>query len=487
MLCVVSPVKSQHYGPLGHGYYAGIHAARVNPALTAYSGYDLHMNIVGAWVNVNNNYLRLKMPYSAYKLIDNGMAPEYKTVNGNPYFDTSWIAERLNGRKKFMSAGTQIYGPSIMMKMRGFTVGLITDVNATARAAGISEALAHAIVKDFSINRNAFQYFHFDPTNPNQVFKMPKATVSANSWVSVGLSASYAIPQLWKKQLLIGMTVKRVWGIGGGYAQVGDMKIQQLNRTTIQLDNTNMHYGLYQGAGSGSGADLGVAWVYHKPDYKQNGYYRSHHKAYIYKFGLSIMDIGSIRYRKAQTTDIVNNSTVTWDVQDEKSKFFGMDPSVAGLNGFLKGEIPNITTQQGELIVGLPTRLVLSCDYMLKPKFFVNAQMVQSLRSRYGIHARYQSFLMVAPRYETPYFEVSTPLAMEYDYRSFRAGAMVRVGVFYIGTNSLVSFFNTKNSRDADLYFGFTISALSGSRSAMKLQKFIDSKNLKKVDSCHKM
>jgi len=60
--------------------------------------------------------------------------------------------------------------------------------------------------------------------------------------------------------------------------------------------------------------------VYHKPDYKQNGYYRSHHKQYIYKFGLSIMDIGAIRYRKADTRQILNASPQIWDMQNDKNR-----------------------------------------------------------------------------------------------------------------------------------------------------------------------
>jgi hypothetical protein len=488
MVFVISAqLQAQHYGPLGHGYYAGIHAARVNPALTAYSAYDIHFNIIGGWVNANNSYLKLSLPYSAYKFIDNGMAPQYKTENGNPTFDTSWIKERINGNNKFLAAGAQVYGPSVMLKFKGVTVGLLTDVNVSARASGISEPLAHAILKDMSINRNAYQYFNFDANNTNKTYTIPKATVSVNSWVSTGINVSYAIPQIWKKQLLIGITAKRVWGIGGGYAQVGEMNFTQPTREKIILDQTSIKYGTYTGSGSGSGVDLGLGWVYHKPDYKQNGYYRSHHKQYIYKFGLSVMDIGAIRYRKAETRQILNAAPQVWDMQNERDRFLTMDYSINGLDNILKTELSTLEANKGELMVGLPTRLVFSVDYMLKKQFFINTQWVQSLRSRYSIHARYQSFLMVAPRYETPFFEVSLPLALEYDYRSFRAGAMVRVGWFYIGTNSLMSLLNTKQVRDADLYLGVAISALTGSRSALKMQKFIESRSVKKVDSCHKM
>ena len=61
---------------------------------------------------------------------------------------------------------------------------------------------------------------------------------------------------------------------------------------------------------------------------------------------------------------------------------------------------------------------------------------------------------MVAPRIEYRYFEVSLPAYLTYDYRAFRMGIAFRVGPLYFGSNSIYSFINTKNVRDADVFIG---------------------------------
>jgi hypothetical protein len=106
------PLKSQHFAPIAVGKYSGVHAAKLNPALTAYTPYKWHVNIVGVWANVNNNYMSLQLPYSAYHLPFNTMPDEYKTVNGNARFDSSFLYEDLNRKRKFAGVGAMAYLPS---------------------------------------------------------------------------------------------------------------------------------------------------------------------------------------------------------------------------------------------------------------------------------------------------------------------------------------------------------------------------------------
>jgi hypothetical protein len=140
-------------------------------------------------------------------------------------------------------------------------------------------------------------------------------------------------------------------------------------------------------------------------------------------------------------------------------------------------------------IIGLPTRFVASVDYQYSKNVFINYQVVQSLRGRYTKHARYQSYAMIAPRYEKEKWEISVPVLLEYDYRSLRAGFALRAGCFYIGSNSVLNFLYTKNVRDADIYFGFTIAQLKGSRNDwfIKRRKEASEQKDNKKPDCEKM
>lgn len=451
-------LHAQHFGPIANGHYSGVHATKINPALTAYSAYNWHINLIGAWGNVNNNYLSLHLPYSIYRLRNNSLPDKYKDENGQPTFDTSWLHEHINGFNKHAAAGAMIYGPSFTVKIKNFHVGLVTEATGLARISGLSENLAHAFFKELDTARNAFQYFKFD--NKNNI-SIHKTTLSANAWMAVGANVSYAIPLEWKKQLLVGATLKRVRGFGGGYMQYGDMIAHKVNGDSFTLNKTNIHYAQYGNNGRGTGLDLGIAYVFHKPEYYQAGGYRDKHTQYLFKMGFSILDIGSIRYKDATTATIINNRTVGWNTADKRAQFENQTPGTDLLDA-LTNEIPNYKTSQKTERIGLPTRMAFTLDYQIKPHWFLNGTVVQSMRGRYSKHARHQSYMMVAPRYETDFFEFSLPVFMEYDYRSLRAGASLRLGPLYLGTNSLLTLIRAKGMRDADFYIGITLSDIPG-------------------------
>jgi hypothetical protein len=106
--------------------------------------------------------------------------------------------------------------------------------------------------------------------------------------------------------------------------------------------------------------------------------------------------------------------------------------------------------------------MAITADYQFKKHWYINGTWLQSMRGRYSKHARHQSYLMIAPRYEVDFFEFSLPVFMEYDYRSLRAGASLRLGPLYLGTNSLLTMIRAKGMRDADFYIGITLSDIPG-------------------------
>ena len=96
---------------------------------------------------------------------------------------------------------------------------------------------------------------------------------------------------------------------------------------------------------------------------------------------------------------------------------------------------------------------------------------------------RYQSYLMVSPRWEYRFFEFSLPLALEYDYRSLRMGTSLRFGPLYLGTNSLMNFINTQNVKDADFFIGIAFGNLEafsfGKQARKKISHLLKGKSRK--------
>lgn len=482
-----SAIQAQHFAPIAVGNYSGVHAAKINPALTANTPYKWHLNIIGAWANVNNNYINLQLPYSAYHTVFNTMPDQYKTVNGNPRFDSAFLYEDLNRKRKFVGVGAMAYMPSILIQYKKLHIGWLNDAVVLGRATGINEPLAYALRRELSYNKRAFNYFILDKNNN---FNLDRSSVNANAYISSGINLSFSQDLPWKQKMMFGATIKKVWGLGGAYFKWDDMQIHKVRTNVLELSKTNIHYALYQERGHGAGLDLGWGMVYHKPDYKQNGDYLKKHKQYRYKFGLSLLDLGSVRYDNVQATDIVNANTTTWDATGFRDQFVGVTPDVdlTPLNNAFK-TMSGYSTDTRTETIGLPTRFIASVDYQYSKRVFIQYQLMQSLRGRFTQHMRYQSYAMVAPRYEKQKWEVSMPILLEYDYRSLRAGFSLRAGCFYIGSNSALNFLYTRNVRDADIYFGFTIAQLKGTKNDWFIKKRKDAaeqRDNKKPD-CEKM
>ena len=70
--------------------------------------------------------------------------------------------------------------------------------------------------------------------------------------------------------------------------------------------------------------------------------------------------------------------------------------------------------------------------------------------------------MMIGPRYESDLFAFTLPVMLEYDYRSLRPAASMRIGPIYFGTNSLISAVRTKNVKDLDYFIGINFGDIPG-------------------------
>lgn len=460
LICLVFAAKldAQNFAPVATGNYSGIHGAKLNPALPAHMKYTWHVNLVGGWVNFNNNYVSSRLPFSGYRFINNKFPAQYTNTDGSLRFDTNWIREHLNGKSKHFAGGAMIYGPSFTIKIKKFSIGAVSEFTALGRLAGLDEKLAHAAFKGFDTARGAASLFNLSPNGTNTIHR---TAMQYSSYLAIGINAAYSIPIKWNRTVIVGITPKKIWGYGGTYFHSDKITATTVNGDSVRLDKTNITFMDFTHSGKGSGVDLGGVYIFKRPEFKQPGEYGKNHTLYQYKFGFSLMDIGRVKYKDAEVTTIANNNPIGYNVEREKAKYQNQSVSVNSINTVIR-DLPNYSQTVEDVKIGLPTRLVLFTDYMVKPRWFVNAQLVQSLRSRYKKNMRVQSYLAIAPRYERDWFEVSVPMSLMYDYRAFRMGAAFRVGPLYFGSNSLLSVFSTRRTRDYDFFIGLAFGNFPG-------------------------
>ncbi len=449
---LTTQMAAQYHTQVGLGNYGAVHSFYINPSLSAYSAYNWQLHLAGGWANVNNNYLSLQTPYSLYRL-PNNVPRAYQTESGNPRFDKSWLRERINGRDKVAALGLDAYGPALSFKLKNWHLGFLTEGSVNVRLNDLPESLAHAVFKELDSAQGAFSLF-----NPSGNNVIGPFSVTGNSRAALGFNISKSFKLDWNRQVLGGITIKKVWGFQGFHMSSTGMSSQQINQDSVLISPTNiqmLEYGSQPG--HGWGIDIGATYIFHKKDFKRHGEYAKKHTKYFAKLGFSIMDIGSVKYTDAtyRTVDVRTSTGVNLN-----KTYTGTSDYQQALDSFMRA-FGTYTVSNGNAIIGLPTRAVISADMQMQKYIYVSAVISQSFRNQKSEHARYQSFLMVSPRYERRFFEFSLPLLLEYDYRSLRMGASLRFGPFYIGTNSLMSFVNTRKMNDADIFAGIVLSNLS--------------------------
>lgn len=476
VLCFVffTKLNGQHISSIGVSNYARSQSMFLSPSLSGYSPYKWHVNLVGVWANVNNNYLSLRTPYSLYRL-PNRVPEQYKTAEGNLIFEENWIQENLNGRNKNASAAVSVFGPSFSLDIGRLSVGMLSSAHVGARVVNLSENVAHAIYNEFDSAQGAFDLFNpLSSGRPNQVDPF---TIAAHSHANVGLNLAYKIPLKWDRQIIPGVSIKRAFGSQGMALQTEQMELETDGQDSVFFNPTAVSL-LYYGEGETARSwayDVGLTYVFHKKEFKRSGPYTLNKTRYHSKITFAILDIGSFNYKDAytataQVSQRIGFHTDSFDLEIDENNYARV------LDSFFN-EYGTYTESTGNQRVGMPTRMVISSDFQLRKHFFISATWTQSLRSRRSIHMRQQSTLMLAPRWEHPYFEVSTPLLWAYDYRSLRLGLSARLGPLYLGTNSLLPFLYTRGFRDADVFVGIAF----GNLRDFGVRKWLDERKEKRV------
>ncbi len=212
--------------------------------------------------------------------------------------------------------------------------------------------------------------------------------------------------------------------------------------------------GTLKNRGNGFSTDIGVQYYLNRNDNFYNPCSKSKDdKPYDVKLGVSIIDLGYIRYNNEARTFKFNDVGTVWSGFDTV-KFNGIGYTDTILaNQFLGA--PNLSLDKYGFTMFTPAAISIQADICFKPRLFVNFSLVQ----RIGFSKREikrSNEIAIIPRYETRRFEVALPISL-YDYFRPRVGLAFRYGSFTLGTDMLGPFIGITNTYGADIYLGITI------------------------------
>ncbi len=448
---LIAPGLSGQEAPgITQGNFAGSASVRINPAnmLQSKLYFDLHLITAGAFGQNNFAYIP-HQDFNLNPLLQNTeQLPVYPQTESNfLYYD--------NSRRKSGSAITNNYGLAAFLQTGDHAFAFHT----AARAYNSFDRLP------YEIPVLGVQSLSYEPLQ-NVRFEDYDFDIASLAWGEIGLSYAYAFSKYANEHWTAGITAKYLMGYGGMFASVQNVDYMVLDRRTINFFDLNADFGFALPVdytnndfpdggptfkGSGFGVDMGLTYTLRKEGYQKFNNQRiceQTYKDYFWRFGISILDFGSISFKNNAQLHNFRDVNTIWENLDNLA-YSNLNDLMDTLSFQLMGAA-GASYAGDNFSIGLPTALSVQFDYHYKRNWYFNAMIIHPVQIwKYSVRRPAQ--IAVTPRYETDWFEAMLPLSL-YEYRLPRIGAAVRLGFLTIGTERLGTLFGVADINGMDVY-----------------------------------
>ena len=171
---------------------------------------------------------------------------------------------------------------------------------------------------------------------------------------------------------------------------------------------------------------------------------------YQYKIGVSLLDLGYIRFKEGARTAVLPDTASVSDLEDVDEEVLGVD--------------------KDRFTALLPSALSIQGDYMFYERFYVNATIVQRLNIRNTFGAERTNFFSISPRFESSWISASLPFSLA-NYETPQLGLYVRLRSIAVGTDHLSPLIIKGDIRAASIYFYLNLPIQNSPRCRYKAAK----------------
>lgn len=434
--------------------YAGSRGLAINPSLmtTSYVFADFGVN-VGASATNNFAYLYAKDYYNLLR--GNALSDYY--VNGVRY-DFGFL---MNRKPKNVYEAADATVLSAMYNPNGkIAFGLFVNNRVYTSGTKIPwEILEAAVV---GIENGDYIGKQYDSKN---------AKIGLMAWSEVGLSYSMTVFDRFSSKFDAGVTMKGLLGYGGVALNLNQINKDIVDKSVSVIHSLDMNaamavpvdYGAkFDGGqifnmdepvkGMGLGFDIGFTYTQKKDDKEYNKVARPctfSKIRYIWRLGVSLLDVGAVRFDKnAKVYRFNSDNDKVFDV----SRLEGVESFDAMMDTMCLMFYDDVSEADAgnKFVIGLPTALSVQFDYNIWKNFYVNATVVQPFRLfEYSVKRSAQ--VVVEPRYETTFFDFSLPVTF-YNYERLIVGMEARLFFLTVGTQNIMNFLGVGKSFGLDIY-----------------------------------
>jgi outer membrane protein OmpA-like peptidoglycan-associated protein len=442
---------SQEYMPFTQSNYAGVSGIMLQPASIADSRYKFDMVIFGINGQVSNNYLSLQRK-GLFK---------FSQLDDSLYWD-QYLKRHENGKDKTGLAAISAFLPSFMVNINdksafAFTITSREIVNLD----NVTEDLATFLAEDFD----------YEPLL-NKTITNKNVSIKSHAWTELGLTFAQVIPLKSEVHFLKGgITLKYLQGIASGYVNSPEFSFRVdrpagTNPDILSIYNSRLNYGLagnFDNANSdpfdfisdpGFGMNIGFVYEYRPNinDHKYNmdgreGMQRPDEDKYLLRIGVSLVDLGSIKYSKMFNSQDFTANIINWQLSQIHIK------NPEDLNDTLKNRFNFKENVSESFRMSLPTALNISVDYRMAKDLYLNFSPYISLRNATALNTKthYYSTFSLTPRYDQKWFGAAIPIQVD-QFGRLRTGLALRMGPIWIGTNTGISAILGSKTYNIDAY-----------------------------------
>jgi len=324
------------------------------------------------------------------------------------------------------------------------------------------------------LSKQGIEEIHFDALL-KQTFDGSGYSVDAMGWSELNFSYAAVLPLMPDKKnhfFKMGVTLKTLQGRYSAYNYGKDITYQFENSDTLTLINSSVKYGhtdnleikpftfVNDGIQSwGFGGEFGVVYEF-RPEYEKmqtkdetgNWVERKDMNKYKLKAGLSLMDLGSIKFKKDPDSYDFTADVYKWNLYPLSVN------TIQEWDDTLNNRWPTIDPDNKETFtMNLPMTLNLFVDYYFKHNLYFNVGTSWSpvMKKNYDkLHG--VTGMWITPRYENKWFGVGIPMSIGSNSH-FDVGLFGYIGPLYFGSPDLVRNLIGSDVRGVRAYAGIKI------------------------------
>ena len=455
-------LSAQIFTPYSTWNHAGINGVYLQPASIADTRLKFDMVLFGFDVTAVNNMYGLK----------NGFV-----TGGNWEDDFDKYKKPLYGNKNYRAfIGVDIQALNFMV-----TLSPKSALGFTARS--------RTMINIDGVNSDVFDMFDDDLDNfVGRSYSVSDLSFRVNSWAETGITYAREIIDLDNHYFKAGLTFKVLQPITSSYLyiengsyQIGDPRKPVDQQTTDDIwvkangvmavpsnfndfdafSDVDNYFDDFDFGNMGFGFDFGVVYEYRPryADFVQRGggkskWYRYEPSKYLFRIGISILDVGSMKYHSDWTQeismrttglDVINGGVV---LPEDMIDDFSTLRSALGLK-----------QQPTTYSMALPTAISVQTDWRINRIFYLGMNPYFALRQKKGnkVGTHYLTSINVAPRMEMAGLGVSVPMTYN-QLKSFNIGLGLQLGPLWFGSNNLFNMLASDNLREVNVCMGLKFS-----------------------------